>query len=319
MAAAAASEDQVHAAFVFIKPHAVTDKVQGLVKESLAGHGITIVSEGRLEAQEIDEKLLIDTHYGAIAKRAVKQQPNELNVPPKAQAAFEEAFGMTWASALEQNLVLNAVGASARLGLDADGLEGLWRTLKKGETLIKFGGGFYCGKLSDAEGEFFVINGFYLQMRSVFTTAPAAIQWFSVTWPAASLSWADFRGKVLGATDPATAPEGAIRRAILDGWQELGLDSEPNTGNNGVHASASPIEGLFERMNWLSADIEADVYGAELVAAGIPAETIKAWSEDPAVPFEGSLQSLFDLHEDMDAPDCTARAVAVLAASKAEA
>lgn len=302
---------------VFIKPHAVTEPVEALVKERLAANGIEILGEGRLEAQEIDERLLIDTHYGAIAKRAVVQQPHELNVPEKAQAEFEKTYGLTWASALEQKLVFNANGAAERLGVDANGLEGVWRTLKKGETLIKFGGGFYCAKLSDDAGEFYAINGFYLQMRSVFTTPPAAIKWFSVQWPAAALSWGDFRGKVLGATDPSTAPEGAIRRMILDGWKDLGLDSEPNTGNNGVHASASPIEGLFERMNWLSADPTADVYGAELVAAGIPVETIKEWSTDPAVPFEGSLQSLFDLHEDMDAPDCTARAVAVLAESEA--
>ena len=56
--------------------------------------------------------------------------------------------------------------------------------------------------------------------------------------------------KVLGATDPSTASEGSVRRAIFDKWEELGLAKQPSTGENGVHASASPLEGLFERMNW---------------------------------------------------------------------
>ena len=54
-----------------------------------------------------------------------------------------------------------------------------------------------------------------------------------------------------------------------------------------------------------------------MIAAGVDAGTIRAWSSDPAVEFEGTKQSLFDLHEDLDAADCTAKAVAVLAAVRA--
>jgi hypothetical protein len=50
-----------------------------------------------------------------------------------------------------------------------------------------------------------------------------------------------------------------------------------------VHASASPFEALAERCNWLGADFATDPYGAELVAAGVPVETLKAWSVDPQV------------------------------------
>ena len=75
-------------------------------------------------------------------------------------------------------------------------------------------------------------------------------------------------GKVLGATDPETAAEGvfvclfvclfygddedyfvfagSVRREILNRWQEFGLQSRPDVGDNGVHASASPFEALAE-------------------------------------------------------------------------
>lgn len=42
-----------------------------------------------------------------------------------------------------------------------------------------------------------------------------------------------------------------------------------------MHASASPLEGLAERANWLKADVTADVFGKALLAQGISAETIK--------------------------------------------
>jgi hypothetical protein len=101
---------------------------------------------------------------------------------------------------------------------------------------------------------------------------------------------------------------------ILDDWEGLGLPRCPDTGDNGVHASASPLEALFERMNWLGVDPATDTFGAGLIASGISVETLRAWSQDPSVAFEGNKQSLFDLHEDLDASACLKRAVAVNAA-----
>jgi hypothetical protein len=69
--------------------------------------------------------------------------------------------------------------------------------------------------------DIFIINGFYMAMRGKFTEAPAKIHYFSVEWDAAALSWEDFRGKVLGATDPTTAAEGSLRRTIFNKWQEV--------------------------------------------------------------------------------------------------
>ena len=37
----------------------------------------------------------------------------------------------------------------------------------------------------------------------------------------------------------------------LSRYKALGLTSKPNTGDNGVHASASPFEAMAERANWL--------------------------------------------------------------------
>ena len=52
--------------------------------------------------------------------------------------------------------------------------------------------------------------------------------------------WADFRGSVLGPTDPKDAPEGALRGIIAGDWEKLGLKAPCNGGDNAVHASASP-------------------------------------------------------------------------------
>mmetsp|Transcript_376 Transcript_376/g.843 ORF Transcript_376/g.843 Transcript_376/m.843 type:complete len:434 (+) Transcript_376:80-1381(+) len=294
------SAEHLHSAFVFIKPHAVTDKVKTLVKERFALEGIGIRSEGAIAAEKIDQDMLIDTHYGAIAARAMKQKPDELAVQPKAKEAFKEAFGQSWEEALSAGIVYNLVDGAQKLGCSMDELGDKYDTLKKGKDLIKFGGGFYCGKV----GEIFVINGFYARMRSQFTVPGECIYYYEVEWNPSNLAWGDFRGKVLGGTDPKTADESSLRHAIFKKWQDLDLTSEPNTGNNGLHASASPFEALAERANWLSVPVESDFYGKAMMALGIPKKTILEWGQDPAVSYEGKKQSLFDLLEDLDSSSC---------------
>merc|ERR1711907_825248 len=84
-------------AFLFIKPHAVTDAVKALAKESLSNMGLNILSEGEIKAEDIDSKQLIDNHYYAIASKATILKPDQLNIP---EDKFEAKFGLSWADAL---------------------------------------------------------------------------------------------------------------------------------------------------------------------------------------------------------------------------
>mmetsp|Transcript_11388 Transcript_11388/g.34329 ORF Transcript_11388/g.34329 Transcript_11388/m.34329 type:complete len:530 (-) Transcript_11388:60-1649(-) len=302
---------ECHSAFVFIKPHAVCDRVKELVKAKLAAANITVLDEGSIPAEDIDSKQLIDTHYGAIAAKAVKQKPDSLVVSAKAQEEFKKAFGMDWTDALKQGRVFNAMDGAAKLGISTSDMGAKFGTLQKGTTLLKFGGGFYCGQVDDI----FVINGFYMDMRSKFTTPGTSIHYYTVEWSPRDLAWADFRTKVLGTTDPAAAEPGSMRRLIYSDWQSLGLQAQPDTGDNGVHASASPFEALAERNNWLGVPLAQDRFGRAMLSAGVPRETVQAWCEDPPVSFEGKKQSLFDLLEDLDSGACLKKASAISGAS----
>merc|ERR1719440_1270141 len=287
-----------NAAFVFIKPHAVTDKVKELVKAGLEAHGIKILKEGSIKAEVIDKKKLIDQHYYAIASKATILKPDQLNVP---EDKFKAQFGLEWKDALASGKVFNAADACAKLGITADQMDAEWGKCKKAGKLVKFGGGFYCG-LVEVEGKepLYSFNGFFMSMRSKFTMPGTQIYYYSVEWDAEKLSWADFRAKVLGPTDPAEAPKDSLRGEILAKWQELGLKEVPNVGDNGMHASASPFEGLAERNNWLGIPIAKDKFGRQMLAERIPMGAIKAWSVDPQVKVEGEkMGSIFDALEDM--------------------
>jgi len=300
----------MNSAFVFIKPVAVTEQTISFVKEQLKTHGINIVAEGSLTSEVIDQKKLIDQHYYAIASKATILKPDQLNVP---KDKFKEQFGLEWDDALSQGLVYNAMDACTHLGVDAEKLSELWGKSKKDGQLAKFGGGFYCGKvIMEGKDAIYVFNGFFMSMRAAFTAPNRRIHYFSVEFDEGKISWEDFRGKILGPTDPASAPADSLRGQILAKWKEFGLPSEPNVGDNGVHASASPFEGLAERMNWLEAACDQDPYGKRLLEAGLDKETIVAWSVDPQVNIEGgSKGSLFDQLEDMNATPCLEKALAL--------
>merc|ERR1712187_658933 len=137
-------------------------------------------------------------------------------------------------------------------------------------------------------GQLYVFNGFFMTMRSAFTAPGRSIHYYTVEWDPAKLSWEDFRGKLLGPTDPKEAPADSLRGEILRDWKELGLPGEPNVGDNGVHASASPFEGMSERMNWLEARCSSDSFCKALVKAGVKEATIKYWNQDPQVKIDGS-------------------------------
>eukprot|EP00343_Euplotes_focardii_P006965 CAMPEP_0205821022 /NCGR_PEP_ID=MMETSP0206-20130828/4539_1 /ASSEMBLY_ACC=CAM_ASM_000279 /TAXON_ID=36767 /ORGANISM="Euplotes focardii, Strain TN1" /LENGTH=378 /DNA_ID=CAMNT_0053116193 /DNA_START=29 /DNA_END=1165 /DNA_ORIENTATION=+ len=300
-------------AFVFLKPHANTEAARQLVAEGLAAQGVNVVSDGEITSEEINEKMLVDNHYYAIASKATLLKPNQLNVPA---AKFQAKFGLGWKEALEQGVVFNAKDACTELGLDAAGLNKHWAAAKKAKKLIKFGGGFYCG-LVEVPGKkpVYVFNGFFMSMRNKYVAPGKSIHYYVVEWDSKKLSWDDFRGQVLGPTDPADAPKDSLRGRIMTGWKGLGLASEPNVGDNGVHASASPFEALAERMNWLGQDLEQDDFGKAMLAAGITKSTIKDWSVDPQVSFGAKnmpiRQSLFDSLEDTDSDMCLARSLMI--------
>eukprot|EP00929_Paragymnodinium_shiwhaense_P041570 TRINITY_DN2157_c1_g1_i1.p1 TRINITY_DN2157_c1_g1~~TRINITY_DN2157_c1_g1_i1.p1 ORF type:complete len:912 (-),score=368.51 TRINITY_DN2157_c1_g1_i1:215-2950(-) len=288
-------------AFVFIKPHAVTDKVKDLVKAELERRGLAIRKEGSITGKEIDQRMLIDKHYYAIAAKATLKKPTELNIPKE---KFKDFFNVEWDKAVKEGKVFNAKDACEKLGVDAEKLDSLWAAAKKDKKLVKFGGGFYCGLI---EG-LYVFNGFFMSMRSKFVTEDASIYYYVVEWDAKSLPWEDFRAKVLGPTDPADAPKDSIRGMVAAQWKELGLKEACNTGDNAVHASASPFESLAERLNWLNIDIGRDAFAKHLFKAGVNKKMIKEWAVDPQVTFGEYpiTKSLFDALEDTDADYCLA-------------
>jgi len=54
-----------------------------------------------------------------------------------------------------------------------------------------------------------------MDMRASYVKEGASIHYYLVDWDSKNLSWADFRGVVLGATDPEAAAKDSLRNDIL--------------------------------------------------------------------------------------------------------
>lgn len=292
-----------NSAFLFIKPHANVPKVVELVENRLRKAKIGIVQQGEVRSLDLQGGKIIDRHYGSLAMRALKTKPLHLAVLDEGRKGFEEVFKLSWREALERDLVVNAKEAERRLGLHPDGVEldRLWSPLQFGEGKVKLASSCYAGRIRGL----YVINGFYMGMRAKFTCADRPVHWMSIHWNSEDISWETFRKDFIGHTDPTRAPSESLRGEVLKKWAELKLKAEPDTGNNVVHASASPFEALLERMNWLQRGISDDPFGQALLAEGITEETLKGWSKDPVITQEGGRTcALFDFFENLDSDKC---------------
>jgi len=303
-ASASAAPAAPNSAFVFVKTSALTDGFKALVRARLGAAGIATLAEGELAGEVVDEKKLVDQHYYSIASKATILKPDQLNVPKE---KFKDFFGVGWDETLASGKASNALDACAYFGMGADELDALWQRAKDGKKdWVKLGGGFQCARL-EVEGKdpIYVMNGFFMSMRSKFTQPGPSIHYFVVEWDPKALSWADFRGKILGSTDPAEAAADSLRGQLFAEWEALGLKGKPWIGENGIHASASPMEALAERCNWLSSTVEGDVFGKQLLSAGVSKDMIEAWRLDPQVTIaDGKTGSLFDQLEDLDFEAC---------------
>jgi hypothetical protein len=243
-----------------------------------------------------------------LASKATILLPKDIPVP---KDKFYESFGEEWDLVLKEDRACNAMQALKKFDCTVDELNDTWQN----SNAIKFGGGFYCAKLQMKGKSFYVFNAFFMTMRSKFVTPPTlTIYCFEIEFHSQQLSWSKFRNEILGPTDPKDGPPSSLRRLIFDQYQALGLSSLPNKGDNGVHASASPFEGLCEKMNWLQRNIEQDPFGQALLKANISIEMIKQWSVDPQVklPPDGTKKgSIFDALEDLDAAECLTKLIEI--------
>lgn len=227
-------------AYVFAKPHANTPAVLEVIKSKFAKKGIKVLKEGVVTGEEIDKKGYIDQHYYAIAEKSTLTSGKDL---PVNADKFKGTFGEDWATVVAEGRAFNALEFKKKFAaFSKEGaLDKAWdATNVDKKTRVKLGGGFYCGQIAVDGVKYYTFNAFFMTMRGKFTAPGTSIHYYVVEFDPETLPWADFRGQVLGPTDPKDAPADSLRGIIAADWKGLGLKAPCNGGDNAVHASASP-------------------------------------------------------------------------------
>jgi hypothetical protein len=188
---ASGSNFLLNSAFVFVKPHANTPATRDLVREMLTKAGIEILLEQDIGGESIDKNGYIDQHYYSIASKATILPASKIPVPAE---KFELTFGESWNKVLKEKRACNAMEACERFECTPDELNVVWQ---KAAT-VKFGGGFYCAKISvNEKPELYVFNAFFMAMRAKFV-GDNSIHCYVVEWDPSTFSWSAFRNDILG-------------------------------------------------------------------------------------------------------------------------
>jgi hypothetical protein len=367
-------------AFVFVKPHvACNEAVKELLRTKLKEANIKVRHEIDISGPQMDHCGIIDRHYFATSQKAVTLSPKLLKLHAPNTKQFCNKYHETWASAVQQKRLLNAKEASDKFNVNGEELSQMWNQAQEAGNVIKLGTGFYVGKMVDYPGSngngnnepgnntntnkpYYVVNGFYLRLKEQFTAPEAMVYGLDVEWHSTEMSWKEFRTNVIGCAggDASKAKPGSLRRELFDHSKHyFGLpETLPSNNDNDsitmmlddstydagacafVHESASPLEALSEKYNWLGGAAAAgnhgpqsqsdnnthnnntqtqwsilkDPLGRALVAQGLTEHLlVNEYFQDPVVTLPGGTQqmSLFDCVEDMNAPACYDKLIAI--------
>lgn len=169
---------------------------------------------------------------------------------------------------------------------------------------IKLEHGTHCARVEVDGRIFLVLNPFHPYQLEYYTHSGRAIVVFECC---SHGSWMFLRKELAGATNPAEAAEGSIRRSLLDNRKKLQLVAF-GQGYNGIHLSAGPLEGMVDVQRFFSEDSEGlrialheTCFGQLLLSAGLSIEKLQALAQNAMLINQGRELRAFDLTEEMDA------------------
>ncbi len=295
---------------ILLKPSAATPAFSSYVTHVLREKGVELTGPMEVGMEAMQAGGLIDRHYAAIAGAAMTDQVGNLVLTAASQERFSSCFGLSWKDAVGAGSVFSAAQMMRLMGLQ-DGAAFLQRWLQTPQS--KVGPGLYVARFTQPAG--FVLNGFYPALRQRFITPGAKVVVFGATFAPDRIPWERFRRDLIGDTRPQEASPGSLRRCLLERYNDLGLGTQPSVSQNGVHASAGPIEGLRERQIWLGEDPAATPLGQALLKSGLSREILGAWIDNATLTLGGATGPIFDLTENLNAGDV----LRLLAPSKTKA
>ncbi len=266
-----------------------------MIFSKLAAFGAHVDGVAIVGGQALEEKEIMNRHYGFINEMSRKASTLVNDADKK---KIEELLGVSLATT---KLYGGHEFLKAHPQYDAFSLDALWFTKKS----LKVRSGFYV-QTYEADGETFVlVNGFHPVQLAHFTDPTHRILLLLIH---SDTDWSKLRNDLIGVTFPEKADAGSIRGTLYANPGAYGFE-KVDIGNNGVHLSAGPYEGVVEVINFLGNLLNFDTLAQpplairKLVAAGLTAEQALAVTKNPTVTRDGKQTDLFSATEDVNTDD----------------
>ncbi len=283
----------------FIKPELTLesstinfDKVLDTTFDKINEFNLSITDIKVLGSEYLKDYNIIAQHYGVI---------NKLSTDPLAnmsEGAKENLLKFAEVDSLDKISVLGGIQFLEKYPMfNADSVDVLLQNI----STKKLAGGTYVGKIKVDTDVVYLVNGFHPRQLTHFTDKGRNIVVMTVV---GNSSWADARGKFIGATNPEAADPASLRNNLLKNKDQMGIP-EVSQGLNGFHLSAGPVEGLVELVRYNSNFADANgvksykdfAFGKKLDET-FNAEEISAMLDNKNVTHDGKVVSVFDLTEE---------------------
>lgn len=258
--------------------------------------GLSIMGAAYLKGHDI-----IARHYGAL--NSISRQ-GERALADAAKQQLQEAFG---AELSRGGLVLGAHECMARY---PEFTPSILNSIVDNVGSTKLAPGTYCTRWAYGDEVLLLLNAFHPSQLEHFTAPQRAIIVLDVRRAAGEPGdWKTLRTEMLGATKPASANRGSLRRAFLERHAELGIKTI-SPGFNAVHFSAGPLEGMVETMRYFNdyanqrpLDLSMTAFGRLLLDQGLERPDIEWLMTNPPLSAGGRQVPAFDLTEEIQPID----------------
>jgi nucleoside diphosphate kinase len=270
-----------------------------MIDEMCAEYGLEIMNIGALSWQYMRQYDLMGEHYGSLNKISREgMKAFTPDVQQKARETFEVPDDKIYGG--QQFLDTFPIWNADSLGIFCDNIKPTSKKIAPSTVGFKF---------QHDKDIVLVFNMFLPRQLNEYHGEGQSI----IVMPVRSkTAWATLRDDMVGPTNPATAPAGSFRGKLLAQKDALGIPVV-DTGNNGLHLSAGPLEGMVElvrftsnRANGSSVAYEQTNFGAAWLKAGGSAAELQMLAGNPLVNAGGKTQSAFDATELMDMNEAVA-------------
>jgi len=283
---------------LFLKPEllavgegAKLGPILDLINTALRAHGVETGAVRALNGPYLARHKIMEEHYGVI-NRASRLGRAVLS-PPTRQKLEAACPGIGTVLGAHQFLERYPEVSAFALNIIVDTLGSK-----------KVASGKYYSVLNVQGEPVIVLNAFHPQQLLHYTGRGQMLLVFEC-W--SDTDWNVLRQSMTGATDPARAAEGSIRRTLRERSHALGLP-EVTTATNGVHCSAGPLEAMLEYCRFFSDHAEKKTirasdtpFGRLLQDHGLRQKDIATLAKNPVLGDEASATYAFNETEEKNA------------------